>query len=125
MPLTMDDVAQVLGLHKSTVSRAMAGCTVQTPQGVVPADTFFVRSFSASALHRTRDQILKHLDLLIRTEDKAKPLSDQALCTLMCRANFAMSRRTVAKYRGLLGQPAAAKRRGRANGPGVTPAPVP
>ncbi len=121
VPLTMEGAAKVLGLHKSTISRAMAGCTVQTPHGVLPADTFFVRGFSQHAAHRTRAQVLRRLGLLIQTEDKARPLSDQALCMLMCRANFAMSRRTVAKHRALLGQPVAAKRRVRAIGPGVIP----
>ena len=116
-PLTMEGAAQVLGLHKSTISRAMAGCLVQSPHGVLPAETFFVRPFNAQSSNRTREQILKRLDLLIRTEDKAKPLSDQSLARLMGRGNIAISRRTVAKYRAALGHPSASGRRMRSGGP--------
>ncbi|MEX0366380.1 MAG: RNA polymerase sigma-54 factor [Ruegeria sp.] len=113
---TMKGAAQALGLHKSTISRAMAGCLVQSPHGVLPAETFFVRPFNAQSSNRTREQILKRLDLLIRTEDKAKPLSDQSLARLLGRGNIEISRRTVAKYRAALGHPSASGRRMRSGG---------
>lgn len=110
-PLTMTQTAQATGLHKSTVSRALAGCQVQSPHGILPADAFFARPVTASNTGKTRAQTLKQLDLLIRTEDKSNPLSDEALAALLDRRNFAISRRTVAKYRSLLGHPGASARR--------------
>ncbi len=111
VPLTMETTAAALKLHKSTVSRAMAGCTIRTAHGTLPAAHFLVRPLNTTTAGKTRDQALRRLDLMIRTEDKARPLTDEALAALMRRANFAVSRRTVVKYRALLGQPGSSARR--------------
>lgn len=110
-PLTMSDMAAKIDLNKSTISRAMNGCQAVTPHGVVAAFDFFVRPLSAHSDGKTREQALRRMALLIKTEDKSKPLSDQKLADLMNKANFAITRRTIAKYRTLTGHPPASARR--------------
>ena len=110
-PLTMGSMAQDLGVNKSTISRAMNNCTIECSHGVIAATDMLVRPISDDAGEKTRDQALKRLSLLIRTEDKNMPLSDQALADQMCKLNLGISRRTVAKYRAILGLPNATERR--------------
>lgn len=110
-PLTRAQIAGELGLHKSTVGRALGECLIETDHGVTPADAFLVRAIGRDTPSRTRNQALKRLSLLIRTEQRHAPLSDLALSRHMARAGFPISRRTVAKYRDLLGAPNAHVRR--------------
>ncbi len=109
-PLTTSQAAGALGLNKSTISRALNGCTIETKHGVLNAADFFVRPLNASTNTKTRDQALKRLALLIKTENSSSPLSDESLSQLLAKANFRVSRRTVAKYRGLLGIPHSSRR---------------
>jgi RNA polymerase sigma-54 factor len=110
-PLTMGGMAAELGLHKSTVSRAMNNCLIDSDHGVIPASDLIVRPLSDATDQKTREQALKRLTLLIKTENKRSPLSDQALSEQLDQLNLGISRRTVAKYRGLLGIPKATDRR--------------
>jgi RNA polymerase sigma-54 factor len=110
-PLTTATLAQALGLNKSTVSRAMNNCRIATPGGVLAAKEFLVRPISGTTERRTRDQALHRLSVLIRAEDRRQPYSDDLLAQLLGKANLAISRRTVAKYRGLLGVPGMNERR--------------
>lgn len=101
-PLTMGALATELGLNKSTISRALSSCLFDTDRGLVnPADCF-VRPLNEEGADRTREQVLQRLSLLIRTENKHAPLSDEALARQLASVNLKISRRTVAKYRGLL-----------------------
>lgn len=94
LPLTRTEVAQQLGLHESTVSRATAGKTVRLPDGsVVPFAAFFGGASSAQAVLRE----------LVAAE--ATPLSDSQLSGELRSRGFDVARRTVAKYRGELGIP--------------------
>ncbi len=115
VPLSMSKTAEALGLHKSTVSRALSGCTIETGHGVLDATVFFIRRLNDDAQHRTRDQALKRLSLMIRTEDRRRPLSDAVLASMLAKSNFEISRRAVAKYRGLLGIPNSTKRKQRSS----------
>jgi RNA polymerase sigma-54 factor len=110
-PLTTATLAQALGLNKSTISRAMNNCRIATRNGVVSAKDFLVRPISNTTGQRTRDQALQRLSVLIRAEDRSEPYSDDLLAELLGKANLAISRRTVAKYRGILGLPGMNKRR--------------
>lgn len=114
-PLTMGGMSKNLGLNKSTICRAVNNCVFETPHGLVPASEFFARSISDGATAKTREQALARLSLLIKTENNRHPLSDEVLAELMSRTNFAISRRTVAKYRGLLDIPNAFARRSAKN----------
>ncbi|MEL6233394.1 MAG: RNA polymerase subunit sigma-54 [Pseudomonadota bacterium] len=112
-PLSMAGLARDLGLHRSTVSRALAACRIQTAHGVMDASSFILPPLSEGAEDRTRDQALRRLSVILRTEDRHRPYSDQALAAFLAQARLPVSRRTVAKYRALLGVPGAyARRRG-------------
>ncbi|WP_372604212.1 RNA polymerase sigma-54 factor [Actibacterium sp.] len=110
-PLTMAGMASELGLNKSTISRALNNCLIDSDHGVIPASDLIVRPLSEDTGDRTREQALKRLSLLIRTESKSAPLSDHDLAQQLAKANLPISRRTVVKYRGLLGVPNATERR--------------
>jgi RNA polymerase sigma-54 factor len=118
-PLTTATLAQALGLNKSTISRAMNNCRIATRNGVVSAKDFLVRPISSTTGRRTRDQALQRLSVLIRAEDRNEPYSDDRLAQLLGKANLPLSRRTVAKYRGILGLPGMSKRRSGLSGAGA------
>lgn len=109
-PLRMGEVAQELGLHESTVSRAVREKYLQCPQGLYPLSWFFSRSAGAGeGLSGTAAR--KLLLRLIDGENKGRPLSDQQLSEEMAREGCPISRRTVAKYREELGIPSASGRK--------------
>ncbi|MDX9991672.1 MAG: hypothetical protein RBS68_06425 [Anaerolineales bacterium] len=101
-PLTRAQLANDLGFHESTISRAVAGKQVQLPDGhIIPLARFFERSLSA----RTA------LKALIAAENS--PLSDTALAAALKQRGFSLSRRAVTKYRLLEGIPSSQERRKR------------
>jgi RNA polymerase sigma-54 factor len=116
-PLTMAEVAAALSVHESTVSRVVAGTSVDTPWGVWWLRKLFSRGIgagegedmlSAAAL---RDLLARK----IATEPAGAPLSDATLAQgLAAELGVAIARRTVAKYRGMLGIPPAHRRKARA-----------
>ena len=110
-PLTMRRLAAELGLNKSTVSRALNNCLIETPHGLKPAIDFFVRPLSGHSENKTREEALNRLSTILKTEDQNFPYSDQRLSELLSQTNCVISRRTIAKYRGLLGVPNAFARR--------------
>ena len=101
-PLTMMELSAELGLNKSTVSRALRNCMIETPRGIINPIDLFVRPLNQTDKGRTRDQVLQRLSVLIRTENKNSPFSDEELARQLMRANILISRRTVAKYRALI-----------------------
>ncbi len=111
-PLSMTEVAEELGIHVSTVSRAVKNKYLQSSQGTVPLHYFFsqraTQSESTAFGSRAAMALLKEL---IDGEDKAHPLSDQKLCEAMAARSCEISRRTVAKYRDLMNIPGTAGRR--------------
>jgi RNA polymerase sigma-54 factor len=89
-PLTRADVAKVVKLHESTVSRATDGKFVLLPTGqVIPFDNFFDSSLP----------VKQALRQWVATENPKRPLSDEQLARLLCQGGFEIARRTVAKYR--------------------------
>ena len=111
-PLTMKRVADHIGVHESTVSRATAGKYVETPHGVFSLRAFFSAAVqSASGADVAASRIKRELKELISGEDVAAPYSDQALTDIFARRGVNLSRRTVAKYREELGIASSAKRK--------------
>lgn len=114
-PLTMREVAEELGIHESTVSRAVKNKYVQTPFGTVELRRFF--SNAVSSVYADEDaassvKVKMFIKQLIEQENKQRPLSDQKLADLLHeRYGVAISRRTVAKYREQLHIPSSAKRK--------------
>lgn len=99
-PMTMKQVADRVGVHESTVSRATANKYVATMHGLFSLRSFFSTGVSAvdgSTMSATR--VKREIRELVAKEDPEKPLSDQALTELLAKQGIAVSRRTVAKYR--------------------------
>ena len=113
VPMTMAEVAHALDLHESTISRVVSGTSVDTPLGVWWLRRLFSQGLgdeqngalvSGAAL---RDQLSR----AVAAEDKAAPLSDEALAGLLGQNGSTIARRTVAKYRAMLRIPPAHRRR--------------
>lgn len=113
MPLTLADVAEQIGVHPSTVSRAINGKYLQCARGVYPLGHFFSHRLNhiPGDGEASSDAAKACLKKLIDQEDKRKPLSDQKLSDHMVACGFTIARRTVAKYREELGIPGATGRK--------------
>lgn len=112
VPLPMADIAGKVGVHVATVSRAVAGKYVQTPRGIHPLRMFFSGGTrSSDGKDVAWDAIRVRLAELVEAEDKSKPLNDDELAAKLQTCGLKIARRTVAKYRKLLGIPPARKRR--------------
>lgn len=112
-PLIMATVAEMVGLHEATISRAIANKYVQTPQGLFPFKHFFNTGYSnANDGEEISSRAIKQrLISLINQEDPQKPLSDQALSDRLKEQGLEVARRTVAKYREEENIPAASLRK--------------
>lgn len=109
-PLRMGEVADELGLHKSTVSRAAAGKCVQTPHGILPLRELF-QAPAGEESNGARDGVREALRALFAGEDPRHPLSDDEAVLALGRQGLRVARRTVAKYRVELGIPSSYRRR--------------
>ena len=106
-PLFMQEVADKIGMHVATVSRAVAGKYMQTPQGQIPLrELFTTRVVSESGNVKGTDAIKQALQNIIDKEDKSKPYSDDVLSQMLTEKGYEISRRTVVKYRDQMGIPA-------------------
>ncbi len=111
-PLPMTQVAERLGVHVATVSRAVADKYVMTPRGVVPLRGFFSGGTQTdTGEDMSWDAVKAALKEVIDAEDKAKPLSDDALAEALKARGIEIARRTVAKYRDQLNIPSARLRK--------------
>lgn len=104
-PLSLADIGETLELHPSTISRAIAGRMIDTPVGALPLKSFFSRSFPTSqdGLEHSQQAVLQVVQRIVSAEDTAKPLSDTAIAALAAKEGVTIARRTVAKFRGMLG----------------------
>ncbi|MCB6178314.1 RNA polymerase factor sigma-54 [Rhodobacter sp. Har01] len=102
-PLTLDDIAAELELHPSTISRATAGRMIDTPRGALPLRAFFSRALTGGEEGVSQDRARAFVRRVIAEEDPDAPLSDDAIVTLARKADLTLARRTVAKYRLVLG----------------------
>jgi len=111
-PLTLKEVADVLDIHESTVSRATSHKYLQTPRGVFPFKFFFSsRIESSSGEIHSSTGIKTHLKEIIEQESPHKPYSDSKITNLLKERGIDISRRTVAKYREELLIPGSHKRK--------------
>jgi RNA polymerase sigma-54 factor len=102
-PLTMQPVAEVVGVHETTVSRAVSGKYMQTPQGVFEMKYFFTGGIQTSDGVGVSNTTVKDMVAeMFRNEDPAKPLSDQEIVKMLSDKGIVIARRTVAKYRSEL-----------------------
>ncbi len=111
-PLPMVEVADMLGVHVATVSRAVADKWVQTPRGIFPLRRFFSGGTGSSKDGDVSWEAIKsRLVEIIDKEDKQKPFSDEVLAKKLREQGIDIARRTVVKYRQQLGLPAARLRK--------------
>lgn len=102
-PLRLKDIADHIGIHESTVSRAIHGKYVLTPQGMIPYKSFFsTRMETSEGPAESQKSIMEKIKSIIEKEDPQHPLSDQDLLEKMKEDGIVIARRTVAKYRELL-----------------------
>jgi RNA polymerase sigma-54 factor len=103
-PLTQAQVAQSIGRHPSTVSRAIAGKTMDTPYGVFRLEEMFASGVPQTAqTDEVSDAAIKsEIARLVTEEDKSRPLSDEVLVQRLRQRNITVARRTIAKYRTTL-----------------------
>jgi RNA polymerase sigma-54 factor len=103
-PLTMTQIADAVGVHETTVSRAIANKYIKTPYGVFDFKYFFTPGYQAQGGDSVSNTSVKEMiDDLIAGEDKAHPLSDQEIVAKLQAKGINIARRTVAKYREELG----------------------
>ncbi len=111
-PLTLQDVAEEVGLHESTISRVTNGKYAQTPLGMIELRRFFsaglpTRGGGMISVHRVQQRV----KTLIESEPLGRPISDQAIAERLQMEGVEIARRTVAKYREQLGLPPSSQRR--------------
>ena len=104
-PLRLQDVAEILDVHESTVSRAIRDKYLQCSWGIFPMNYFFSKSLPVRSNDGkvTTEHVKNILVAVIDEEDKKKPLSDRAITERLVERGVKISRRTVAKYREELG----------------------
>ncbi len=111
-PMILRDVADAVGMHESTISRVTTNKYVHTPQGL-----FELKYFFNSAIRRTTDDDLaseavkQEIKKIIAVENAENPLSDQRIVEMLAEQGIVIARRTVAKYREMLGILASSKRK--------------
>jgi len=111
-PLPMIQVADQLGIHVATVSRAVSEKWIQTPRGVYPLRKFFSGgTHSADGEEMSWDAVKEKLKAIIDSEDKLNPLNDDEIVARLKDQGIELARRTVAKYRKILNIPTARQRR--------------
>ena len=111
-PLKMQQIADRVGVHVTTVSRAVDDKYVETPRGIFGLRNFFVGGTTTSSGEDvTWDKIRIQLEKLIDSEDKSKPFSDDELVKRLKTLGLDIARRTVTKYRKKMGIPSSRKRK--------------
>ncbi len=111
-PLVLRDIAEELGFHESTISRVTTNKYVYTPQGLFELKYFFdspINRFQGEAL--ASESVKNRIRQIIGAEDPQKPLSDQRIVEILRGSNIDIARRTVAKYREMLGLGSSSERR--------------
>jgi len=103
-PMTMAQIAEVVGVHETTVSRAVSGKYMQTPQGVFEMKFFFTAGLQTASGDGVSNTSVKDMIAdIFKNENAAKPLSDQEVVKMLGEKGINIARRTVAKYRDELG----------------------
>lgn len=111
-PMILRDVAETVGMHESTISRVTSNKYVHTPRG-----TFELKYFFNSAIRRNNqndiasESVKEAIKNIIGGEDEKAPLSDQRIVEILARDDIRIARRTVAKYREMLGILSSSKRK--------------
>jgi len=102
-PMTMVQIAEVVGVHETTVSRAISGKYMATPQGVLEMKYFFTPGYeTADGVALSNTSVKEAIADLVRHEEARNPLSDKEIVEILSERGIPIARRTVAKYRAEL-----------------------
>ncbi len=102
-PLVLRDVADEIGIHESTVSRAIANKYIATPRGIAALKNFFTTGLKGShGQDIAADSVKERIRQMIQAEESGRPLSDEAIAHRLAAEHITIARRTVAKYREAL-----------------------
>ena len=111
-PMVLKDIASELKIDISTVSRATNGKYVQLPWGIFEIKNFFSESIMTKKGKEVSNTIVKNrIKEIISSEDKSKPYDDQSIVDMLSDESYIVARRTVSKYRNLMGIPKSKLRR--------------
>jgi RNA polymerase sigma-54 factor len=110
-PLTLKDVASILNLHESTVSRVTSNKHLSCPHGIFSFRFFFSNALHGDAGSISSTSVKNMIKKIVLEEDSGKPLSDQRIAGVLKSRGVMVARRTVAKYREELGIPSQAQRK--------------
>jgi RNA polymerase sigma-54 factor len=111
-PLILRDVAEDIGMHESTVSRVTTNKYVHTPQGIYELKFFFNSAINKTGGDEIASEAVKnHIRQIVSAEDPKRPHSDQRIVEILREQNIEIARRTVAKYREVLGILPSSKRK--------------
>jgi RNA polymerase sigma-54 factor len=101
--MTMAQIAETVGVHETTVSRAVSGKFMETPRGVVDMKSFFTSGIATtSGVGMSNASVKEFIGDMVGKEDAAKPLSDEEIVKRLAEKGIIIARRTVAKYRSEL-----------------------
>jgi RNA polymerase sigma-54 factor len=121
-PLTLRQVAEEVQMHESTISRVTTSKYVYTPQGVFDLKFFFNSGINLTQGDQIASESVKEkIRQIVQSESPDNPLSDQEIADILRRDDVIIARRTVAKYRGMLGMLSSSKRKN----PGFQARPLP
>jgi RNA polymerase sigma-54 factor len=111
-PLTLRQVAEDVQMHESTISRVTTGKYMHTPQGLLDMKFFFNSGLNLALGDQIASESVKEkIRQIVQSENPENPLSDQEIADILRRDNIIIARRTVAKYRGMLGVLSSSKRK--------------
>ncbi len=111
-PLILRDVAEDIGMHESTVSRVTTNKYVHTPQGIYELKFFFNSAINKTGGDEIASEAVKnHIKQIVAAEDPRRPHSDQRIVEILKGQGIEIARRTVAKYREVLGLLPSSKRK--------------
>jgi RNA polymerase sigma-54 factor len=103
-PMVLRDIAEDVGMHESTISRVTASKYMHTPHGIFELKYFFNSSINTVMGEAVASESVKErIRQIVREENSAKPYSDQEIVEILEKENISIARRTVAKYREMLG----------------------
>jgi RNA polymerase sigma-54 factor len=111
-PMILRDVAEAVEMHESTISRVTTAKYVHTPQGIFELKYFFNSSIKRTSKDDIASESVKNkIREIVNGEDPKRPYSDQKIVTLLAQQGIVIARRTVAKYREMLGILSSSKRK--------------
>jgi RNA polymerase sigma-54 factor len=103
-PMNMSQIAEIVGVHETTVSRAISGKYMQTPRGVYEMRYFFTTGYKTeSGEDMSNTSVKEAIAEMVENEDPRKPLSDAKIEKMLNEKGIPVARRTIAKYRNELG----------------------